>query len=345
MRSRTLSAILALVSMGCGAAQTAVSDKPETPFKLATYEGRVGLVLGETILDIGSANEHLVREAGLAALEIPTEMRALIESYDRVKPRLYQMANFFNGKTDGLAFAKDAASAKIEAPIQYPWNLLAAAANYQSHAAEMNTAVKVNTDTEMPFLFAKSPRSCIIGTGEPYFIPTGRESMDWEGELGVVIGKPAREVLNENALDYVFGFTVVYDVSDRGGQRRENPIFQGPDWFSGKSRDRGAPMGPYITPIEFLPNHANLRLVTKVNDRVVQDGNTKDLIYDSRRLVYHISNILTLYPGDVIATGTPDGVGAGRKPPEFLKPGDVVSIEIEGIGTLVTPIERSQPAS
>jgi 2-keto-4-pentenoate hydratase/2-oxohepta-3-ene-1,7-dioic acid hydratase in catechol pathway len=345
MRSRSLAAILALLSMACGAAQTAVSDKPETPFKLATYEGRVGLVLGETLLDIGAANEHLVREAGLPALEIPAEMRALIESYDQVKPRLYQMANFFNGKTDGLAFAREAASAKIEAPIQYPWNLLMAAANYQSHAAEMSTAVNVNTDTEMPFLFAKSPRSCIIGTGEPYFIPRGRDSIDWEGELGVVIGKAAREVPNENALDYVFGFTVVYDVSDRGRQKRDNPIFQGPDWFSGKSRDRGAPMGPYITPIEFLPNHANLRIVTKVNDRVVQDGNTKDLIYDSRRLVYHISNILTLYPGDVIATGTPDGVGAGRKPPEFLKPGDVVSIEIEGIGTLVTPIEASQPAS
>jgi len=262
-----------------------------------------------------------------------------------VNPRLYQMANFFNGKTDGLAFAREAASAKIEAPIQYPWNLLMAAANYQSHAAEMSTAVNVNTDTEMPFLFAKSPRSCIIGTGEPYFMPKGRDSIDWEGELGVVIGKAAREVPNENALDYVFGFTVVYDVSDRGRQKRDNPIFQGPDWFSGKSRDRGAPMGPYITPIEFLPNHANLRIVTKVNDRVVQDGNTKDLIYDSRRLVYHISNILTLYPGDVIATGTPDGVGAGRKPPEFLKPGDVVSIEIEGIGTLITPIQASQPAS
>ena len=101
MRSRSLAAILALLSMACGTAQTAVSDKPETPFKLATYEGRVGLVLGETLLDIGAANEHLVREAGLPALEIPTEMRALIESYDRVKPRLYQMANFFNGKTDG----------------------------------------------------------------------------------------------------------------------------------------------------------------------------------------------------------------------------------------------------
>ncbi len=345
MSSKSLAAILALLSMSCGAAQTAVSDKPETPFKLATYDGRVGLVLGETILDVGAANEHLVREAGLAALEIPTDMRALIESYDRVKPRLYQMANFFNGKTEGLAFAHETGAAKIEAPIQYPWNLLMAAANYQSHAAEMNTAVNVNTETDFPFLFAKSPRSCIIGTGEPYFIPKGRDSIDWEGELALVIGKPAREVPLESALDYVFGFTVIYDVSDRGRQKRDNPIFQGPDWFSGKSRDRGAPMGPYITPIEFLPNHANLRIVTKVNDRVVQDGNTKDLIYDGRHLVYHISNIMTLYPGDVIATGTPDGVGAGRKPPEFLKPGDVVSVEVEGIGTLVTPIEASQPTS
>jgi 2-keto-4-pentenoate hydratase/2-oxohepta-3-ene-1,7-dioic acid hydratase in catechol pathway len=337
--------IAALIFVGCGAAQTAVSDKPETPFKLATYEGRVGLVLGETILDVTAANEHLVREAGLPALEIPKDMRALIESYDRVKTRLYQMANFFNGKTEGLAFAKAAASAKIEAPIQYPWNLLMAAANYQSHAAEMDTAVNVNVESEMPFLFAKSPRSCIIGTGEPYFIPEGREKIDWEGELAVVIGGAARKVPLENALDHVFGFTVIYDVSDRGGQKRANPIFQGPDWFSGKSRDRAAPMGPYITPIEFLPNHANLRIVTKVNERVVQDGNTRDLIYGTKHLVHHISHIMTLYPGDVIATGTPDGVGAGRKPPEFLKPGEVVSVEVEGIGTLVTPIQASQPAS
>jgi 2-keto-4-pentenoate hydratase/2-oxohepta-3-ene-1,7-dioic acid hydratase in catechol pathway len=339
-------AVLALIlHWGCGAAQTAVSDKPETPFKLATYEGKVGLVLGETLLDVTAANEHLVREAGLPPLEIPKDMRALIEGYDRVKPRLYQMANFFNGKTEGLAFAKAASSAKIEAPIQYPWNLLMAAANYQSHAAEMDTAVKVNVETEMPFLFAKSPRSCIIATGEPYFIPKGRESIDWEGELAVVVGRAAREVPLGNALDYVFGFTVIYDVSDRGGQKRENPIFQGPDWFSGKSRDRAAPMGPFITPIEFLPNHANLRIVTKVNDRVVQDGNTRDLIYGTKHLVHHISNIMTLYPGDVIATGTPDGVGAGRKPPEFLKPGDLVTIEVEGIGTLATPIQAAKPAS
>ncbi|MGH9319718.1 MAG: fumarylacetoacetate hydrolase family protein, partial [Vicinamibacteria bacterium] len=217
MSPRNFAAILALLTVGCSAAQTAISDKPETPFKLATFDGRVGLVLGETILDIGAANEHLVREAGLPALEIPTEMRALIEGYDGVKSRLYQMANFFNGKTDGLAFAHDAGTAKIEAPIQYPFNLLAAAANYQSHAAEMDTAVNVNIDTEMPFLFAKSPRSCIIGTGEPYFIPRGRERIDWEAELGIVVGKPAREVPLENALDYVFGFTAVYDVSDRGG--------------------------------------------------------------------------------------------------------------------------------
>ncbi|HXV64227.1 MAG TPA: fumarylacetoacetate hydrolase family protein [Vicinamibacteria bacterium] len=337
------------VSFGCVHAQTTVSDAPDTPFKLATYDAgrgeRVGLTLGDRILDLGDANDYIAREAGLGAMPVPTEMKQLIEEYDRVRSRLYQIANFLDGKTDGLAFAHDVADVSLKAPIKYPWNLLAAAANYRSHAAEMNTEANVDPDKDFPFLFAKSARSGIIDPGEPYFIPPGRDKIDWEGELGIVIGNAASRVPLENAIDHVFGFTIVYDVSDRGGQHRGNPMFQGPDWFSGKSRDRAAPMGPFITPREFLPNHANLRLVTKVNDRVVQDGNTKDLIYDTEHLVHHISQILTLYPGDVIASGTPDGVGAGRKPPEFLKPGDVVSIEIEGIGTLTTPMEAPSPTS
>jgi 2-keto-4-pentenoate hydratase/2-oxohepta-3-ene-1,7-dioic acid hydratase in catechol pathway len=252
------------------------------------------------------------------------------------------MANHFASDTESRDFVYGVDAVTIEAPIQYPWNLLAAAANYHSHAAEMDTESNVDPEKDFPYLFAKSPRSCIIATKEPYYIPRGRERIDWEGELAVVMGpRPAYDVSIDDALDYVFGFTIMYDVSDRGGAPRENPMFNGPDWFSGKSRDRGAPMGPFITPIEFLPNHANLSLVTKINDRVVQDGNTKDLIYDSAHLVHYISRILTLYPGDVIATGTPDGVGAGRDPQEFVKPGDVVSITIEGIGTLETPMEAA----
>jgi 2-keto-4-pentenoate hydratase/2-oxohepta-3-ene-1,7-dioic acid hydratase in catechol pathway len=113
-------------------------------------------------------------------------------------------------------------------------------------------------------------------------------------------------------------------------------MFPGPNWFDGKSIDRGAPFGPFIVPKEFLPNHANLRIVTRVNGAVKQDGNSRDLIWNEGQLIRFTTSILTLYPGDVIATGTPSGTGAERG--EFLKPGDVVEIEIEGIGTLRTPI-------
>ena len=138
----------------------------------------------------------------------------------------------------------------------------------------------------------------------------------------------------------------MYDVSDRGGEGRPlTGMFPGTNWFRGKSRDKAAPFGPYIVPKEFLPDHGAMRIVTKVNGVVKQDGNTQHLIWNEAHMVRYLTSILTLYPGDVISTGTPDGVGAGRKPPEFLKPGDVVTIEIEGIGTLTTPMRAAPQPS
>ena len=152
------------------------------------------------------------------------------------------------------------------------------------------------------------------------------------------MGKPTTNITLDNAMDYVFGFTIMYDVSDREPLYRKNPSF-GVDWFAMKSRNNSAPMGPFIVPKEFLPNYKNLKISTRINGRVVQDSNTSYMIFDVEHLVRHVSSIMTLYPGDVIATGTPDGVGAGRKPQEFLKSGDLVRIDIEGIGSLETPIE------
>ena len=196
----------------------------------------------------------------------------------------------------------------------------------------------MDVEAEDPHFFAKSPRSCIIDPGEPFYIPAGR-NIDWEGELAIVIGKPAHRVPLEKAHEYVFGYSILYDVSDRGGEGRPvNKMFPGPSWLRGKSIDRGAPFGPYIVPKEFLPNHANLRITTRVNGVLKQDGNSKDLIYDEAHMVRFLTGVMTLYPGDLISTGTPDGVGAARNPREFLKPGDVVEIEIEGIGRLVTPM-------
>jgi len=348
-----------------------VPDKPETPFKLATFEAdgklQIGLVLGARVVDIARANAYLVQRARVPAMTLPTDMRTLIEQYDSASKRLYQIANYLKGEsgTAGLPFAYDFNKVSVKAPIKYPWNLLNLAANYKAHAEGMAArgaqtpgnaggptagragaagfnaaaAADIDPDRDGPVVFAKSPRSCIIDPGEAYLIPPGRTRIDWEGELAIVMGKQSYMTGKDEAHDAVFGYSILYDVSDRGGgkPRRVVSMFQGVNWFDGKSVDRGAPFGPVIVPKEFLPNFNNLRLVTRVNGIVKQDSRTSQLIWDEGHMIQYITSIMSLYPGDLISTGTPSGTGAERN--EFLKPGDVVEIEIEGIGVLRTPMD------
>lgn len=321
------------------------SDEPDAPYRLATYRAsdagdgapRPAIVIGEEILDLAAADALVAGEAGLDTLGFGSGLIEVLEAGDAAVRRLNRIANHLAGREAGLRFRIE--PHRLAAPLLYPSNLLAAAANYRSHAAEMDVEREIAPDRDFPYLFAKSPRSSIIGPGAAYRIPPGRDRIDWEGELGVVIGKTATRVAREEALDHVFGYTVVFDVSDRGGRFRANPMLPGPDWFSGKSGDRAAPMGPFVTPRAFLPDPQALRIETRVDDRVVQDGSTADMIWSVAHLVAYASEIMTLHPGDVIATGTPDGVGSARNPPEFLSAGQTVHIEIEGIGTLSTPIE------
>lgn len=339
----------AVLAVGCGGGSGAavpVSAEPETPWKVGTYRSsdsgdgapRPAIVVEEEILDLAAAEALFLSETGdgESGPVLAGDLLEIIAAGAPAKARLHQIANHFGGRVSGLRFRVE--PHRLTAPLLYPANLLAAAANYRMHAAEMEVERDIDPDRDAPYLFAKSARSSIIGTGEEYRIPPGRDRIDWEGELGVVIGAPTLRVPTEEALDRVFGYTVVFDVSDRGGRFRENPMLPGPDWFSGKSGDRAAPMGPFITPREFLPDPQSLSLVTRVDDRVVQDGSTADMIWTVRHLVAYASSIMTLHPGDVIATGTPDGVGSAREPPEFLESGQTVHIEIEGIGTLSTPI-------
>jgi 2-keto-4-pentenoate hydratase/2-oxohepta-3-ene-1,7-dioic acid hydratase in catechol pathway len=333
-----------------------ISSRPDTPFKLATFESsgggaRIGLVIGTRLLDVAAVNAELTQQARLPTVRMPSEMRELIEQYDRVAPRLYQIANRY--KDAGPASAIDVARAAIHAPIRYPYNLLAIAANYRLHAGEMfpagtpqrKAAEEADPEKADPVFFAKSPRSCIIDPGDTYFMPPGR-NIDWEGELAIVIGRTALNVSEARAHDYVFGYSILYDVSDRGGAGRPlTGMFPGPNWFNGKSRDRGAPFGPFIVPKEFAPNPPRFHIVTKVNGAVKQDGNTENWIWQEPHMIRYLTSILTLYPGDVISSGTPDGVGAGRRPPEFLKPGDVVTITIDGIGTLTTPMAAAKASA
>jgi 2,4-didehydro-3-deoxy-L-rhamnonate hydrolase len=368
--------VTTVVSMACasGPSATTVSDRPDTPFKLATFEAagqtRLGLVLGSRVLDIAAANQRLTA-AGLSPMSMPADMKGLIEQYATVAPRLYQIANYFTANAPtGEAFAFEQAAVSFKAPIKYPWNLMAASANYRAHAEGMgeagagqqapppatpqaaparppaaggfdaSAASRVVPDRDAPIMFAKSPRSCIIDPNEPFYIVDGRQRTDYEGELAVVMGpRPAYRVPREQALDYVFGYSIMQDLSDRGSERlREVTMFPGANWFDGKSIDRAAPFGPVIVPKEFLPaGPSDLRLTTKLNGEIVQDARTSNLIWSEPHLIAYVSSRMTLYPGDVILTGTPAGTGMERQ--KFLKPGDVVTVEIEGIGTLTTPFK------
>lgn len=368
----TLRVALAETPAAQTATATAIPDKPDNPYKLATFAAagrtRVGLVLGTRVLDIDGANQYLVQKARVARVAIPNEMRAIIEQYATVSPRLYQIANYFKtNPTAGLPFAFDADTVVYRAPITHPWNVFAIAANYKAHAEGMGggraeppaapapasaptgqaagasfdatAAARIVPDRDAPIFFAKSPRSCIIDPNEPYYIVDGRLRTDYEGEMAIVMGPtPAFRVPRERAHDYVFGYSIMHDISDRGSERlREVSMFPGTNWFDGKNTDRAAPFGPVIVPKEFLPKAADLHLTTKVNGETRQDARTSELIWDEAHMIGFLSSRLTLYPGDVISSGTPAGTGAERG--KFLKPGDVVTIEIEGIGTLTTPFK------
>jgi 2-keto-4-pentenoate hydratase/2-oxohepta-3-ene-1,7-dioic acid hydratase in catechol pathway len=333
------------------ATSSGVSTTPDTPFKLATFgaagNSRIGIALGDRLLDLTESNAYVEKNAHLAKMKLPTEMRALIEQYADLHVRLYQIANYLKDKPlASLPFSYDPTTAKIEAPIKYPWNLLNMAFNFWGHAHEMapNRTIDIDPDRDDPFIFAKSPRDCIIDPGATFYIPPGREKLDWEGELTVVMGpKPATRTSIDNALDYVFGYTIINDLSDRGGGMRKAANIN-TDWFSQKSRDGEAPIGPYITPKEFIPDPQLIHMTTRVNGVVKQDGETSDMIYDVRHQIAYITSIMTLYPGDMIATGSQAGTGVAHKPPEFLHPGDVVEVTIQGIGTLSTPVAASMAA-
>ena len=342
MKIVSITAVAATGWLVATVASAQVSATPDSPFKLATYDSgtgdRLAMLIDERLVDLQRANAYVVEAAGIADMTLPGDMKALIEQAGIVKPRLFQIANYLSGQVDELGFGMQPEEVTIRAPIKYPWNLLAAGLNYRAHAGELGERTGIDPDRDNPYLFAKSPRSTIIDPGQAFVIPRNVNTLDWEGELSVVIGRQAKDLTLENAMDYVFGFTILYDVSDRARQMPGAAGRYPNDWFPGKSLDNGAPMGPYIVPIEFLPNYDHIRVTTRVNGEIMQDSDTSYLIHDIPRLLRYATSIMTLWPGDVIATGTPSGVGHGRDPRVYLKPGDVVEIEIEGIGTLVTPI-------
>ncbi len=194
--------------------------------------------------------------------------------------------------------------------------------NYSDHAAETGAAVPSE-----PIVFMKAT-SAIVGPNDGLVIPRGSQKTDWEVELGVVIGRCAKYVREEEALDYVAGYCVVHDVSERAFQTER----QG-QWTKGKSCDTFGPTGPWLVTKDEVADPQNLNLWLKLNGETMQDGTTATMIYGVRHLVSYLSQFMSLHPGDVISTGTPPGVGMGMKPPRYLKPGDVVELGVEGLGS------------
>ena len=200
--------------------------------------------------------------------------------------------------------------------------------NYSDHAAETGAAVPPE-----PIIFMKAT-SAIVGPDDTVRIPRGSEKTDWEVELGVVIGKKAKYVSEADALDYVAGYCVSHDVSERAFQAER----QG-QWTKGKSCDTFGPIGPWLVTKDEVADPQNLGMWLKVNGQTMQDGSSKTMIYGVAFLVSYLSQFMSLMPGDVISTGTPPGVGMGMKPPRYLKAGDVVELGIEGLGTQKQTVE------
>lgn len=210
----------------------------------------------------------------------------------------------------------------FDAPVYRPGKIVCIGLNYRQHAAESGMAVP-----EEPIIFFKATSS-ITGPFDNIIIPKNSEKTDWEVELAVVIGKDARYVEEENAMEYVGGYVLHNDVSERAFQ-----LERGGQWVKGKSCDTFAPLGPYIvTPDEIADPH-NLRLWLSLNGEMLQDANTSDFIFDIPTVISYLSQFMTLEAGDIISTGTPQGVGLGFDPPRYLKPGDVIELGIDCLGT------------
>jgi 2-keto-4-pentenoate hydratase/2-oxohepta-3-ene-1,7-dioic acid hydratase in catechol pathway len=216
-------------------------------------------------------------------------------------------------------------------PIPRPGKIVAIGLNYRDHAKESGGETPTS-----PVVFAKFPSS-MIADGEPILIPRGCDRVDYEAELAVVIGRQAREVTVADALDHVHAYTALNDVSDRQAQ------FADGQFVRAKSYDSFTPIGPRLVPRDEIPDPQRLAIRCWLNGDLVQDGNTADMVFGVAELIAFLSRTITLERGDVIATGTPAGVGVFRQPPLFLRPGDEVTVDIEGIGRLTNPVRERVP--
>jgi 2-keto-4-pentenoate hydratase/2-oxohepta-3-ene-1,7-dioic acid hydratase in catechol pathway len=321
-----------------------------TPYKLGMFDqnGRsfVGLVIN---------NDTQVVDLSRANVNAPATLKQLIAAWDA---KMSSALGALAAKPGTTIAVKQL---KTLPPIPDPSVLLNAAVNYSEHGIEMTgqatvaaSADKVDPKVALgipsywtrkpgdvrhnPYFFMKAPVA-ITGNGDAIVLPKGRTQIDWECELNIVIGKTAKYVKADNAAEYIFGYTLDNDVSDRGGRADGR---HGSDWVLGKSHDTFFPMGPYVVPRQFVPNPQKLPIKFSLSGKLMQDSSTDRMTHTVFELVEYASHLMTLRPGDLISSGSPAGVGTARGTPIYFKDGDTSTCTIEGIGTLENPVRAER---
>jgi 2,4-diketo-3-deoxy-L-fuconate hydrolase len=315
-----------------------------TAFKLGTFKAPNGapfaaIVLGDNVVDLTLAQMTYGAAARRRALSATDSILGLLESWDANFAVLQEIVAFL--EKEGLpqgTVTRDRLRAL--SPVTQPGKMFYAAQNFQEHVDEMLRAGMTpaggpkftgEKSTTIPYLFLKAP-SCLAGADDDIAIPLGMKKIDWEAEIALAIGKRGKRIKAERALDHVAGFMTTNDVSCRDMQIRLDRPGLRSDWLGGKSHDNFAPMGPYLVPRAFVPDHMNLFIRLTVNGVVKQDGNTSQFIFTPEEQIEYASNILSLESGDIFSCGTCGGVGQGTN--TFLNAGDVMETEIELLGRM-----------
>ncbi|MEH7547849.1 2-hydroxyhepta-2,4-diene-1,7-dioate isomerase [Bacillus sp. AFS076308] len=308
--------------------------------KLITFsrEGvsRVGAVEGNNVIDLNLAYQSLLESEGqlryrqIAEAYVPSDMNGLLQGGKESLAKAEEAIQFAlkNKEDKGRKLVLSTDEVKVEAPVPNPGKMICVGHNYREHILEMKREIP-----QHPVVFAKFANTVIGPEDDIPFFPIS-EQLDYEAEFAFVIGKRARNVSQEDALDYVAGYTIVNDVTYRDIQRRTL------QWLQGKTVEGSAPMGPWLITTDELENPSGLEVVLTVNGEERQHTNTANLVFSVQYLVEFLSNLMTLEPGDVILTGTPGGVGFAMNPQTFLKDGDVVKIEIDQIGSLENTVKK-----
>jgi 2-keto-4-pentenoate hydratase/2-oxohepta-3-ene-1,7-dioic acid hydratase in catechol pathway len=364
----TLALCAMLVFIAAPATVSAQAMESVAPFKVGTFAindiPTVGLVLSndQLIVDLAAANRAMELLPQYSKITIPSDMLGLIEQYEYgLKFRIYEVVNWLVEKnllsaSNGPSYVHPVASVDIMAPIQYPSKLMNAAVNFYTHACEgcsdddlARRVVERQQNRGVPYLFLKPTRGAIIGDGDDIIMPYGRDRIEWEVEMAIVFGRTGKYISAHRAYDHVFGYMIAMDISDRGG-RPPGGYGVGSDWFVGKGHDTFAPHGPWIVPKEFYGDPMDRLHQTLVIDGVtVQEARAGDMIHNIPELIEYASSLITIFPGDVLQSGTSGGTGAGRVERAtgsgYLVDGESIEASIEGIGTLhhTVRIEKSVP--